>query len=116
MGVEEIISRFPDSLDNIMKRKGLNADELSRRCERSGHPIDSSLITRYLAGARGARTPTLKSLIALKQGLHCTLDELVGMAGPAAGADCDAERMWKRFQALPEGQDKDFIRARLLRE
>lgn len=69
-----IMIKFRENLCRLMEMRDLNQVQLSQR---SG--VSQSLISKHVRGESTAKTPSLKTLIALAYALRCTLEELTGL-------------------------------------
>lgn len=96
---------FSQNLQAIMDRRGLNANQLSKRAG-----ISRGLISGYLNERGRDKYPSLKNLIALSEALHCTLEELTGIerakgAEEAAGAVQPSDKelaILRAYSKLPD--------------
>ena len=70
----ETMTKFRDNLRKLMGIYGLNQVELAKK---SG--VEQSLISKHLSGHPDVQTPSLNTLVALANALHCTLEELTGL-------------------------------------
>lgn len=81
-----------------------------------------SVISRYETGEMDLRNAALETIVALARALGCTLYELTGLeavkgfekAAETFKPDPEALAMWEAYNQLPEGPEKEFIRAKLL--
>lgn len=86
---------FKDSLDQILRNRGLKQADL---CRMSG--IDTGLMSMYL---QGKRFPTLTNAIAMADALQISLDELAGREAPKRVIE---QRLLSDFRELSdEGQE-----------
>ncbi len=86
---------FKDSLDQILRNRGLKQADLWRM---SG--IDTGLMSMYL---QGKRFPTLTNAIAMADALQISLDELAGREAPKRVIE---QRLLSDFRELSdEGQE-----------
>ena len=100
-----------ERLKELRMRAGLTQVKLGKRAG-----IAPNTISQYETGELHFKGAMLETILALAQTLHCSLYELTGIEAAKAfdKPDPEALEMWERYRAMPEGPEKQFIRAKLL--
>ena len=108
-----------DRLKELRVKAGLSQTALGKKAG-----ITHTMISLYETGKMSLAGAPFETILALARALRCTLYELTGIeavkgfeeaAKTFDKPDPEAIRLWEAYKALPEGPEKQFIRAKLLR-